>query len=92
MKRNSVRFKPDEGTYALIDTDADTKEFDPNLPVLVFSEAHKGVGIIALTTPKLQVGDPLKIQVGNLPVLKAEVRWREQVDPQVIKVGIMFLE
>jgi len=25
-------------------------------------------------------------------VLRAEVRWREQVDPLIVKIGMMYLE
>lgn len=92
IKRNSVRFDPDEGTYALIDADPKERSFDPTIPALVFSEAHKGCGLVILATSKLQVGDVFKVQVGDLPVLSAEIRWREQVDQQVIKLGVMYLE
>lgn len=92
VKRSSVRFSPDQGTYALIDTRVDSPTFDPTIPALVFSESHKGSGLVAMMTPLLQVGNIIKVQVGNLPVLKAEIRWREQIDPQVIKLGLMYSE
>ncbi|OFZ55910.1 MAG: hypothetical protein A2428_05185 [Bdellovibrionales bacterium RIFOXYC1_FULL_54_43] len=92
IKRNSVRFAPDEGVYALVDATPGTAGFDPTIPALIFSESHKGCGIVVLTTTKLQIGDHVKIQVGDLPVLRAEVRWREQVDPLIVKIGMMYLE
>ena len=91
-KRSSIRYQPDEGTFALIDCDADAKTFNPTLPALVFSEAHKGCGLVALTSDHLQVGRILRVQVGSLAPLRSEIRWREQLDPNVIKIGIMFLE
>ncbi|HAR42495.1 MAG TPA: hypothetical protein DCS07_07665 [Bdellovibrionales bacterium] len=92
-RRNSIRFKPDEGTYALIDPKPDfSAEFEPTTPALVFSESHKGCGLVILMTSKLLVGEIIRVQVGNLPVFRAEVRWREQVDSQIIKVGLLFLD
>lgn len=92
IKRNSIRYKPDEGTYALIDPNPEGPTFDPTIPALVFSEAHKGCGIVVLSTPKLLVGDIVRIQVGALPVFRAEVRWREQVEAQILKLGLLFLD
>jgi len=92
-RRNSIRFKPDEGTYALIDPQPDfSAEFDPTVPALVFSESHKGCGLVILLTPKLLVGEIIRVQVGNLPIFRAEVRWRDQIDSQVVKIGLMFLD
>jgi len=91
-KRSSVRFKPDEGTYALIDLNPERETFDPTLPALVFSEAHNGVGLIVVATPRLQNGDIIRVQVGNLAPLKGEVRWREQLDVDTLKIGLLFKE
>ena len=46
---------------------------------LVHEESAKGVGLVILTTPHLQMGAACRVQVGMLPILRAEVRWREPV-------------
>jgi hypothetical protein len=90
-QRKSIRFSPDEGAYALIDIDLDSPVFKPSVPALVFSESHGGCGLVLLATEKILVGDIIRVRVGNLPVCKAEVRWREEIDPTTVKIGLQYL-
>ncbi len=91
MKRSYTRFKADAGTLALIDIKKGEK-FHPELVGLVFEEAYKGCGIIVLAAEELQIGQIIKVAVGKLKALKAEVCWRIQLDSNVIKIGIKYLE
>ena len=93
-KRRSIRFAPDVGTFARIDLESSRPDgsFQPSVVALVPEESAKGVGVVVLTTPDLQIGSFCRIQVGKLPVLRAEVRWRQEVDPGIIRLGLLFLE
>lgn len=93
-KRRSIRFAPDAGTFAKIDLQASRLDgaFQPSVVALVAEESAKGAGIVVLNIPGLQKGDICRIQVGQLSPLQAEVRWRKEIDPDVIRVGLQFLE
>ena len=51
-----------------------------------------GCSLAVLGTDRLQVGDVCVVQVGKLAPLRAEVRWRNELDDKVLRVGFMFLE
>jgi hypothetical protein len=97
-KRNSIRFEPDVGTLALLDfRDASTARikktvFAPSVTALVTEESHRGCGLVLKTTRELEVGSICRVKVGHGPVLLGEVRWRVDLDSQIIRVGLMFLD
>lgn len=90
-KRKSIRFKPDPLDHALIDLNL-TGRFAPEYIALIAEEAPKGCGLVLLGETKLEVGDVCRVKVGRLAAMKAEVRWRTDLDPTVYKVGLMYLE
>lgn len=94
VKRNAIRFNPDLGTLAQIDLELtrDDGSFRPTLLGLVSDESSKGAGIVLLATEKLQEKSECRIQVGRLPPMRAEIRWRRELDLQVVRVGLLFLE
>lgn len=93
-RRRSIRFSPDAGTYAKIDLEASRPDgsFRPSVVALVPEESAKGVGLVVLATSELQVGKYCRIQVGKLPILRAEVRWRQDVDSGISRLGLLYLE
>jgi hypothetical protein len=93
-KRAGIRFQPDPNTTAAIDFGSVNKgaSFQPTMAALVTEESYRGCGIVVPTTKALQVGDHLRIKVGDGPVLAAEVRWRTELDAQVMRLGVMFLD
>jgi hypothetical protein len=93
-RRAGIRFQPDPNTTAAIDFASTDKKapFQPTLTALVTEESFRGCGIVAPMTKALQVGDHMRIKVGKGPVLIAEVRWRTDLDAQVIRLGVMFLD
>jgi hypothetical protein len=93
-KRGAIRFSPDAGTYATIDTEATRPDgsFQPSIVALVPEESSKGAGIIVLKTESLQDGSMCRIQIGNLTPMLAEVRWRKELDKQTLRLGVLFVE
>ncbi len=93
-RRRSIRYSPDAGTIARIDLESARADgsFQPSITALVPEESAKGAGVVILQTTELQMGATCRVQVGQLPILRAEVRWRQQVDPGIIRLGLLFLE
>ena len=95
-KRRAVGFKSSALDAAAqvewIQNFKSNKEFHPSVPALVIDEAFNGCGIVVLNDAKLKVGTLLRIKVGQLPVLKAEVRWVQEVDEELTKCGLSYLE
>jgi hypothetical protein len=91
-RRRSIRFRPDADVIATVDVEMKGEEFCPQLLALVSEESAKGCGLVLVAKDVLLVGDICRVQVGRLEPIKAEVRWRKVLDPQVFKVGLMYLE
>ena len=91
-KRSKLRYVPSKANHALIDTELSTPEFAPTMSALIFDESHDGCSLLFMEVTKMQVGDRLRLMFDNMPVLKAEVRWRREIAENVVKAGVMFLE
>ena len=93
-KRRSIRFQPDPNTMAHVElgTFSTSKVFRPSLTALVTEESYRGCGLALMMSKDLQVGSKMRIQVGKGAPLIGEVRWRTELDSQIMRVGIMYLE
>ncbi len=95
-KRQHFRYKPiDNESIVAIDsrnTIADGAEFNIELYGLLFSEAYGGFGAILRKTDKFQFGDKFYSQVGKVQPLLSEIVWRSDLDDDVIKIGVKYLE
>lgn len=93
-KRQAIRFPPDPGTIAWIDASGSGKKrsFEPTYTALITEESHRGCGLVLKMSTDLQVGTLCRVKVGHGPALSAEVRWRIELDSQIIRIGLMFLE
>lgn len=90
--RRHVRYKPDVNAYARVDLEPETKEFQPTVVALIFSESYGGCGLVSLSNEQLQVGIVCRVQVGMLAPLRAKVIWKTQLDDQVSRLGLQYLE
>jgi hypothetical protein len=90
-KRKFIRFKPDPDSIALLDLKSGS-QFSPTLHALIFEESHGGVGLLVISEDRIKLGQNLKVQVGRLAPMKAEVRWCEKIDKDIFKLGLMYLE
>jgi hypothetical protein len=83
---------PEQDKIAWVDHTMESAEFKPLVAALIFSESLQGCGLVIIDTKKtrLDVGSICRVKIGNLTPLEAEVRWREQLHPDVIKLGIQF--
>lgn len=92
--RRYIRFKPDTSTYAAIDTRSNTSDqpFVPEIMGLVYEESSHGCGMILIGIDKLNPGEICRIQIGSRSPVNAEVRWGKEIDPDVIRLGFLYLE
>lgn len=90
--RKSIRFSPDSGSLAEIAFGPVAKAFKAQHHALVLSESATGCSILVAFAPDVSVGDRLRLKVGNLSPLLAEVRWVVPLDEQIQKIGFMYLQ
>jgi hypothetical protein len=93
-KRDSIRFEPDPGTLALIDPidEGKKRSFQPKHAALVTEESHRGCGLVLRMCKELQIGSLCRVKVGHASPLIGQIRWRVELDSQVIRIGIMYLD
>lgn len=89
--RSSVRFTAEMGTMALIQSSSGSPEFTPNICGLVLEESFRGCRVAA-NLPDLRVGHKIRIKVGQLGVMDADIRWAKRVDPFLVVIGVQFLD
>jgi hypothetical protein len=98
VKRASLRFDPDPGSYVLIDgrtngVASGGSDFAPQITGLMFNEAYKGFAVVVLRDQTIAVDTVCYVRPAHLQVpLKAVVRWREDFDIGISKVGFEYLE
>jgi hypothetical protein len=90
--RRHIRFRPGADCVASIDLVADRQVFTPSILALVVDEAYSGCGLVALAGDGLKEGDLCRVQVGPLPPIKAQVRWRRPLDSRVVRLALMYLD
>lgn len=83
VKRKSTRFRAEEPAFAILNR---------KVASLAFSESAKGCGLVVLSTSCPDEGDEVVVKVGALAALKGVVRWRKEIDSDVCKIGIEYLE
>jgi hypothetical protein len=92
VKRRYIRARPDPLDDAHIQFGV-TAEFAPDAVGLIVDEAPMGgASIVILNTNKIHEGLECRVKIGRLQALRAQVRWIRELDKDVIRVGLRFLE
>ena len=92
-RRRSVRFKPDaENHIARIDVQNLEGQFAPQITALVVDESYDGCGLVFQNQKGFEIGEVCRLQVGQIGPFQAEVRWKQKLDEQLLKVGFRYLE
>lgn len=89
-KRKYVRYRTEPFPYALIDQEPEREVFQPGFSGLVIQEAHGGCGIVTSSNLVVKEADRVKVQIGDQPLMKAEVRWQKELDMGLIVIGVQF--
>ncbi len=88
-KRKYIRYIPDN-TLGFLSTDLEEEEFAPEVVGLVFSEAYQGCALVFLNSVDVKKNDLCVVQCGDLPPTKSEIVWVEELDENLVKVGIKY--
>ena len=88
----SIRFQPDPLDHALIDFDFDKAEFKPSAVALILNESYTGCALVTKNNYQIISGQKIKVQVGRLGVLPATIVWGKEIEPDLIQIGIQFLD
>jgi hypothetical protein len=104
LKRSYIRFHPEPLDIAVIDLnqehlDSFTQkyfQFEGNTPSLIIDQSYKGCSVAIHNREQsdefFKIGFRCLIKVGELAPLRAEVRWREKLSEEILKIGFEFLD
>lgn len=87
-----MRFKPDPMDAAMVDLKASTPAFEPTMSCLILNESFSGCALVIPTAFPISEGTFMRVKVGRMEPLRAEVVWTQRLDDELLKVGIRFLE
>jgi hypothetical protein len=76
----------------LIDVKASGKDFKPSITAIILNESYSGCAIVFADNEILKKGTKVKIKIGPLEIMKAEVAWAKVLEENIQKVGIRLLE
>lgn len=104
QRRNYIRFNPEDLDIAIASLnqkdfqhyDSMTHDFSGNMVGLILDQSFKGASIAVVNKEKsdsfMPVGYKCILKVGQLAPLPAEVKWREVVSGDLLKLGFEFLQ
>lgn len=87
--RTFTRFKPDPLTTAVLVPDINGKI---SLVTLVLNESATGCALLIHFEQKPKKGQKVVVKVGNLHELTSEVIWAKEIDENIFKIGLKYLE
>jgi len=96
-RRRYLRYPPDETEIVLLqfsNTVPSEEVFEPETAGLVCEESRGGLRVVVLTRGPIrsvEKGARCVVQVANLGLQAAEIRWLESVDEEVVKLGVEFV-
>lgn len=92
-QRRHIRARPDATDYVQIDKNPDNANFNLDAVALLVEEAPMGgFGVVCLKSVGLEKGVVYRFKVGRMAALKAEVVWTKELDEDIIRAGLRFLE
>lgn len=89
--KRPTRFVPDPMTVALIDYEMGA-EFNPFSAGIVDNESYGGCAIVLSTNNQIHSGQKIKIKVGHLDPMMANIVWVKKIKEKIYRVGIKYLE
>ena len=93
VQRKHIRYQADVGTSAHLDFAGDlTLPFHAKYHGLIVEESQGGCGLVVLDKPEYKPGAVFRVKVGNLHVLKAELKWVRELEPTILRIGMQYLE
>lgn len=90
--RKFIRYQPDAQAVAHIDLKVSGREFKPTITAIILNESYYGCAIVFADNEIIKKGSKVKIKIGPLEIMKAEVVWCKVLEENIQKVGIRLLE
>ncbi|NBB92468.1 MAG: hypothetical protein GVY32_04775 [Gammaproteobacteria bacterium] len=96
-RRRYLRYPPDETEIVLLqfsNTVPSEEVFEPETAGLVAEESRGGLRIVVLSRGPIRSVDKgarCVVQVANLGLQAAEIRWMEAIDEDAVKLGVEFV-
>lgn len=92
-KRKKIRYKPDRLEFALIMFDGDNTDWQPDEAGLIIDEsALAGAQLVLKSTDACKKGDRVMVKLGQMDPILGEVVWHKDIDKDLIRIGVNFLE
>ena len=89
--RKFLRYQPDAQSIALIDLKASGREFKPTITAIILNESFAGCAILLADNQVLKKGTKMRVKIGPVEVIKAEVVWNKILEENIQKIGIKLL-
>lgn len=90
--RKHTRFRPDTPSLAWVQFNLGEPSFKGDTHALVYEEAFGGCCLILMSEKTINLGARWAVKVGDLEPMEAEVVWCKNLDLDVWKLGLKFLE
>ncbi|MCB0403957.1 MAG: hypothetical protein KDD51_04175 [Bdellovibrionales bacterium] len=91
-RRRHTRFNPDYLTVAWIELGESEEDFKPQMAAIVINQSYRGAALGVRPHDAIRVGQKCFVKVGELAPLRAEIVWIKGEDPELIKIGVNFLD
>ncbi len=99
-RRTHIRFEPGHTDVAVIALGGTNGDGEPalkgDLVGLLLNQSYQGCNLVTVNRNRdpglLSQGTECVVKAGALHPMRAIVRWREAVGPDLLEVGIEFLE
>lgn len=92
VKTRSVRFKPFKGVYAFVELSPRKQKFAADIAGIVFDQSFRGCSLILQLDVEPKPDQLMRLKLGPLKPLLAQVRWIRALDKGIYKIGFEFIE
>ena len=89
-KRKGIRHRSDPSLSGQICLSLAPAPFSCDIAAIIFNESYRGCCLITMVHEKLVTGLRCQVKVGKGDPILGELKWVEQLDAEVIKIGFYF--
>ena len=91
--RRKLRYAPDKLDVALLMYNGLSEVWAPDECCLIIDEsAMSGCQLVVRFSDKYKPGSKVRVKLGNMEPLLSEIVWRREIDADLIRLGVQFLE
>ncbi len=94
-RRRYLRYPPDPTEIVMIQFSGDRDAFTPEIAALPSEESRAGLRLVLLNRKPIEgveKGAKCIVKVASLGTQRAEVRWIDYEDREVVRLGVELLE